>query len=178
MRFDRLVLAAAAVMAIVPANAEPRHYTFGHTPTEAEIAAENIDVRADGKGLPPGQGSVTQGRDILAQTCAPCHGDKGQGLLSDRLVGGFGTLKDHNPVRTVGSYWPYATTLFDYVRRAMPFNAPQSLTDDQVYAVSAYVLSLNGILPDDAVLNAANLPKIAMPNRNGFISPDPRPDVR
>ena len=98
-------------------------------------------------------------------------------MLSDRLVGGFGTLRDRNPVRTVGSYWPYATTLFDYVRRAMPFNTPESLTDDQVYAVSAYVLSMNGILPDDAVLNAANLPKIAMPNRNGFISPDPRPDV-
>jgi cytochrome c len=177
MRFDRAVLAACAAMAIVPACAEPRHYTFGRTPTDAEIAAQNIDVRADGRGLPPGQGSVAQGRDIFANTCAPCHGDKGQGLLSDRLVGGFGTLKDHNPVRTVGSYWPYATTLFDYVRRAMPFSAPGSLTDDQVYAVSAYVLSMNGIVADDAVLNAANLPKIAMPNRDGFISPDPRPDV-
>jgi cytochrome c len=80
-------------------------------------------------------------------------------------------------VKTVGSYWPYASTLFDYIRRAMPFNAPESLTDDQVYAVSAYVLSLNGIVPDDATLDAASLPKIAMPNRNGFISPDPRPDV-
>nr|WP_294527682.1 cytochrome c [uncultured Rhodopila sp.] len=178
MRFDYLAPAICAAMAVVPASAEPRHYAFGRTPTEAEIAAENIDIRADGKGLPPGQGSVAQGRDIFAQTCAACHGDNGQGLLSDRLVGGFGTLKDHNPVRTVGSYWPYATTLFDYVRRAMPFNAPQSLTDDQVYAVSAYVLSMNGILPEDAVLNAANLPTIGMPNRNGFISPDPRPDVR
>nr|WP_294551071.1 hypothetical protein [uncultured Rhodopila sp.] len=98
-------------------------------------------------------------------------------MLSDRLVGGFGTLTDGNPVRTVGSYWPYATTLFDYIRRAMPFNAPGLLTGDQVYAVSPYVLSMNGILPDDAVLNAANLPKLAMPNRDGFISPDPRPDV-
>jgi cytochrome c len=177
MRFDRLALGACAAMAIVPASAEPRHYTFGRAPTEAEIAAENIDVRADGQGLPPGQGSVAQGRDIFAHTCAPCHGDKGQGLLADRLVGGFGTLKDRNPVRTVGSYWPYATTLFDYIRRAMPFNAPESLTGDQVYAVSAFVLSMNGILPDDAVLDAANLPNIAMPNRNGFISPDPRPDV-
>jgi mono/diheme cytochrome c family protein len=177
MRFDRVALAVCAAMAAVPASAEPRHYPFGRAPTAAEIAAENIDVRADGQGLPPGQGSVAQGREVFAQTCALCHGDKGQGLLSDRLVGGFGTLQDRNPVRTVGSYWPYATTLFDYVRRAMPFNAPESLTDDQVYAVSAYVLSMNGILPDDAVLNAANLPKIAMPNRNGFVSPDPRPDV-
>jgi cytochrome c len=177
MRFDRLALAACAALAALPAGAEPRHYTFGRTPTEAEIAAEDIDVRADGRGLPPGHGSVAQGRDIFAHSCAACHGDKGQGLLSDRLVGGFGTLKDRNPVRTVGSYWPYATTLFDYVRRAMPFNAPGSLADDQVYAVSAYVLSMNGILPDDAVLDAANLPKVAMPNRDGFISPDPRPDV-
>jgi cytochrome c len=115
---------------------------------------------------------------IFAQTCAACRGDKGQGNLSDRLVGGFGTLKDRNPVRTVGSYWPYATTLFDYVRRAMPCNAPESLTAGQVHAVSAYVLSLNGILPDDAALNATNLAKIVMPNRNGFISPDPRPDAR
>ncbi len=125
----------------------------------------------------PARAASRRGATSSPNTCAPCHGDKGQGLLSDRLVGGFGTLKDHNPVRTVGSYWPYATTLFDYVRRAMPFNAPGSLTNDQVYAVSAYVLSMNGIVPDDAVLNAANLPKIAMPNRDGFISPDPRPDV-
>ncbi len=178
MRFDRVALAVLAGMAVVPARADPRHYNFGRPPTPDEIAARDIDVRADGKGLPPGEGSVAQGRAIFAQTCAPCHGDKGQGNLADRLVGGFGTLKDRNPVRTVGSYWPYATTLFDYVRRAMPFNAPESLTADQVYAVSAYVLSLNGVVSGDAVLNATNLPKIVMPNRNGFISPDPRPDVR
>jgi cytochrome c len=179
MRFERVALAVPlAALAIGPARAEPPRYGFGRTPTPDEIAARDIDVRADGKGLPPGEGSVAEGRAIFAQTCAACHGDKGQGNLSDRLVGGFGTLKDPNPVRTVGSYWPYATTLFDYVRRAMPFNAPESLTADQVYAVSAYVLSMNGILGDDGVLNATNLPKIVMPNRNGFISPDPRPDVR
>jgi cytochrome c len=177
MRFDRAALAVCAAVVIVPARAAPRHYEFGRAPTEAEVASRDIDVRADGQGLPPGQGSVDQGRQIFAGTCAPCHGDNGQGNLSDRLVGGFGTLKDRNPVKTVGSYWPYATTLFDYIRRAMPFNAPQSLTNDQVYAVSAYVLSLNGILPDDAVLNATGLAKIIMPNRDGFISPDPRPDV-
>ena len=110
MRFECLALAACAAIATVPANAEPRHYAFGRPPTPAEIAAEDIDVRADGQGLPPGEGSVAQGHDIFAQTCAPCHGDKGQGLLADRLAGGFGTLKDRNPVRTVGSYWPYATT--------------------------------------------------------------------
>jgi cytochrome c len=173
---DRLALIILAGLT-APASAEPRHFDFGRTPTPAEIAARDIDVRADGQGLPPGEGSVAQGRVIFAETCAACHGEKGQGGLADRLAGGFGTLKDTNPVRTVGSYWPYATSLFDYVRRAMPFNAPESLSNDQVYAVSAYVLSLNGILPGDATLNAGTLPGIVMPNRNGFISPDPRPDV-
>ena len=132
---------------------------------------------ADGQGLPPGHGSVAQGGAIYAETCAACHGDKGQGGPADRLVGGFGTLTAAQPGSNGGSFWPYATTLFDFVRRAMPFNAPESLTADQVYAVSAYVLSLNGIVPDDTVLDATSLPKIAMPNRNGFTSPDPRPDV-
>ncbi len=174
---DRIALAAAAVLVTAPAYAESPRYHLGRTPTAAEIDAWNIDVRADGQGLPAGQGSVTQGGAVYAATCAVCHGDKGQGGPAPRLVGGFGTLAQHNPVRTVGSYWPYATTLFDYVRRAMPFNAPESLSDDQVYAVCAYVLSLNGIVPDDTVLDATSLPKIEMPNRNGFISPDPRPDV-
>ena len=92
-------------------------------------------------------------------------------------MGGAGTLKNDRPELTVGSYWPYATTLFDYIRRAMPFNAPESLADDEVYAVSAFVLALNGIVPDDTVLDAERLPRIAMPNRNGFVSPDPRPDI-
>jgi cytochrome c len=174
---ERLLLTAAAIMVTIPAYADPPLYHLGRTPTAAEIDTWNIDVRADGQGLPPGRGSVAQGRAIFAETCAACHGDKGQGGPADRLVGGFGTLAQPNPVRTVGSYWPYATTLFDFIRRAMPFNAPESLNADQVYAVSAYVLSLNGIVPDDTVLDATSLPKIAMPNRNGFISPDPRPDV-
>lgn len=134
-------------------------------------------MRADGQGLPPGHGSVAEGRGVFAERCAACHGDQGQGGLADPLAGGFGTLTQPNPVRTVGSYWSYATTLFDFIRRAMPFNAPESLDDDQVYAVSAYVLSLNGIISDDTVLNASNLAKIIMPNRNDFISPDPRPDI-
>ena len=177
MRSDPVVLALAVALAVCPAYADPRHYNLGRAPTQAEIDAWNIDVRADGQGLPPGQGSVAQGRTIFAETCAACHGDKGQGGLADRLVGGFGTLTKPKPVRTVGSYWPYATTLFDYIRRAMPFNAPESLTNDQVYAVAADVLAMNGIVPDDAVLDAGNLAKIEMPNRNGFVSPDPRPDV-
>jgi S-disulfanyl-L-cysteine oxidoreductase SoxD len=177
MRYDLVALAATVVLAAVPAFADPQRYHLGRTPTQAEIDGWNIDVRPDGRGLPPGRGSVAQGREIFASTCAACHGDKGQGGLADRLVGGIGTLAQPEPVRTVGSFWPYATTLFDFVHRAMPFNAPESLSADQVYAVSAYVLSLNGIVPDDTVLDATSLPKIVMPNRNGFISSDQKPDI-
>jgi mono/diheme cytochrome c family protein len=172
-----IVLAAAALLIAAPAYADSPRYQLGRTPTAAEIDAWNIDVLPNGQGLPPGHGSVAEGREIFAETCAACHGDKGQGGPAERLVGGFGTLTQPNPVRTVGSYWPYATTLFDFIRRAMPFSAPESLTADQVYAVSAYVLSLNGVVPNDTVLDAKSLPKIAMPNRNGFTSPYPRPAV-
>ncbi len=153
------------------AAANPLHGQFGHPASPEEIAAEDIDVRADGAGLPPGSGSVAQGEAVYAAACAGCHGVHGQNPISAalRLTGGQGTLATAGPIPTVGSYWPYATTLFDYIRRAMPFNAPQSLTPDQVYAVSAYVLHLNGIVPDGAVLDAAALPRVVMPNRNGFV---------
>jgi cytochrome c len=177
MWFDRVVAGLAAFLVVTPVCADPPRYHLGHEPTQAEIDAGNIDVRADGQGLPPGRGSVAEGRELFAERCAACHGDKGQGGPADPLAGGLGTLTQPNPVRTVGSYWPYATTLFDYIRRAMPFNAPESLADDQVYAISAYVLSLNDIVSDDTVLDASGVAKIVMPNRNGFIIPDPRPDI-
>jgi S-disulfanyl-L-cysteine oxidoreductase SoxD len=120
---------------------------------------------------------VSHGREVFAQQCVACHGDKGQGGVGDRLVGGQGTLATTNPVRTVGSYWPYAPTLFDYIRRAMPQNAPQSLSNDDVYAVSAYILNLNDLLPADATLDAKSLAGIRMPNRDHFTG-DPRPDVK
>jgi cytochrome c len=170
-----LAIVAALALA-VRAETAPR-YGLGTPATPAEIAGWNIDARADGAGLPPGRGSVSEGQAIYASTCAGCHGRGGQGGVADALVGGDGTLATANPVRTVGSYWPYATTLFDYVRRAMPYNAPQSLSADQTYAVVAYVLNLNHILPDGAVLDAQSLPRVRMPNRNGFRSPDPRPDA-
>ncbi len=131
----------------------------------------DIDVRADGAGLPPGHGTVKEGEAVFAQNCAACHGAGGEHPISAsiRLTGGKGTLTTPNAVQTVGSYWPYATTLYDYIHRAMPFNAPQSLSPDQVYAVTAYVLHLNGILPKDATMDAASLPKVQMPNRDGFI---------
>ena len=164
-------------MATPAPAAEPVRFGFGHAATPSEIAGWDIDVRADGEGLPSGHGSVRDGQKVYADNCAACHGDNGEGKIGDKLVGGFGTLATGKPVKTVGSYWPYATTLFDYIRRAMPFTAPQSLTPDQVYAVAAYVLFLNKIVPEDTVLDANSLPKVAMPNRNGFTSPDPRPDV-
>jgi S-disulfanyl-L-cysteine oxidoreductase SoxD len=173
------LISAAAwfALATLASAADSGSLGIGHVATPAEIAGWDIDVRADGHGLPPGHGSVREGEKIFAETCAACHGAKGEGKPADRLVGGFGTLATSKPVRTVGSYWPYATTLFDYIRRAMPFNAPQSLTADQIYAVSAYILYLNNIVTEDTVLDAASLPRVRMPNRQGFTSPDPRPDV-
>jgi hypothetical protein len=139
-----------------------------------DLAAWDIDVAPDGRGLPAGSGDVVTGRHVYAAKCASCHGAQGQGLVGDRLVGGRGTLASANPQRTVGSYWPYATTLFDYIRRAMRYHAPQSLSADEVYALSAYLLNSNGIVSDDTRLDAHSLPAVKMPNRNGFV-PDPRP---
>ena len=152
-------------------------YGIGRAATPAEIAGWNIDIARDGSGLPPGSGTVSHGREVYEQQCLACHGDKGQGDVGDRLVGGQGTLATAKPVRTVGSYWPYAPTLFDYIRRAMPQNAPQSLSNEDVYAVSAYILNLNGLLPSDASLDAKTLAAIKMPNRDHFVG-DPRPDVK
>lgn len=163
------VLLAAWLLACGAASAG-ENYGLGKPATPAEISQWDIDVAPDGAGLPPGQGSVKAGEAIFADRCAACHGDRGQGRPMDRLAGGIGTVATSKPVKTVGSYWPYATTLFDFVRRAMPFNAPQSLSAAQVYAVCAYVLYLNGLVPADAVLDAKSLPQVKMPNRSAFVS--------
>lgn len=159
-----LGLAAALTVAVAASAAE-----FGRPATSDEIKLWDIDVRPDGAGLPPGSGSVVHGRQVYEENCAACHGDHGEGGLGDRLVGGQGTLTSDHPVKTVGSFWPYATTLFDYVRRAMPYPAPQTLSDDDTYAVIAYILNLNGIVASDASLDASTLPAVRMPNRNGFV---------
>ena len=167
----KLIGAAAVALIAIAASAQAaEHYGFGRTPTAGEIAAWNIDVRADGRGLPQGHGSVGEGAVLFAEKCAGCHGEKGERLASpiEPLVGGIGTLASAKPLKTVGSYWPYPTTLYDFIRRAMPFNAPQSLSDNEVYALTAYVLSLNGIVGTDTVFDAASLPKLRMPNRDGF----------
>lgn len=171
-----LILIFAALVSVANAQEHAR-YGIGRTATAAEIAGWNIDVGRDGRGLPPGSGSVAHGRDVFAQQCVACHGDKGQGGVGDRLVGGQGTLATPHPIKTVGSYWPYAPILFDYIRRAMPQNAPGSLSNEDVYAVSAFILYLNGLLPSDAVLDAKTMAAIKMPNRNMFVG-DSRPDVK
>jgi S-disulfanyl-L-cysteine oxidoreductase SoxD len=172
------ITALAILLLTCLARAETQGpYGIGRVATSAEIAGWNIDIGRDGSGLPPGSGTVSHGREVFEQQCVACHGDKGQGGVGDKLVGGQGTLAAAKPVRTVGSYWPYAPTLFDYIRRAMPQNAPQSLSNDDVYAVSAYILNLNGLLPADATLDAKSLAAIRMPNRDHFTG-DPRPDVK
>jgi|SRR5512134_1782762 hypothetical protein len=142
---------------------------LGRDVTAAEIAGWDISVPPDGSGLPPGGGTAAAGATVYAAKCQSCHGEKGAGKPNDPLVGGQGTLASPRPVRTIGSYWPYATTVFDYVRRAMPYQQSQSLTNDEVYAVTAYLLHLNGIIAESEVMNARTLPQVKMPNRNNFI---------
>ena len=174
-----LCIAAFAVVALACASSAQAQvpYGIGRAATPAEIAGWNIDIDRYGNNLPPGSGSVSRGREVFDQQCTSCHGAKGEGGVGDRLVGGQGTLATPDPVKTVGSYWPYAPTLFDYIRRAMPQNAPQSLSNDDVYAVSAYILHLNGLLPAEATLDARTLSAIKMPNRKMFVG-DSRPDVK
>ena len=151
-------------------------YGFGQTATKAQIKAWDIDIAPDGAGLPPGQGTVQKGRQIFLKKCAACHGPTGREGPMNRLMDGQGTLKTSKPLKTVGSYWPYATTLFDYVHRAMPFIAPQSLSPDEVYSLVAWILYQNKIIPENTVMDAKTLPSVRMPNEKGF-APDPRPDV-
>jgi mono/diheme cytochrome c family protein len=148
---------------------------LGRAATPAEIAGWDISIPPDGTGLPPGSGTPEQGAVVYVQKCQACHGEKGAGKPNDQLVGGQGTLVSANPVRTIGSYWPYATTVFDYVRRAMPYTQSQSLTNDEVYAVTAYLLHLNGIIGAQDVMKAQTLPQVRMPNREHFILAYPTP---
>jgi cytochrome c len=157
--------ALAAASLNLPASA----YDLGRTATVDEIKLWDIDVRPDGKGLPDGGGTATLGKAIYRDNCEACHGPNGQGGIKDRLNGGLGTLATDKPIKTVGSYWPYATTLFDYIRRAMPYPAPGSLSAGDTYAVTAYILNINGLLPEDAQLDKNTLPKVVMPNHAGFI---------
>ncbi len=155
---------------------EDNSFHLGRVATDEEVSAWDIDVGPDGAGLPVGRGTVEQGAKVYAVHCASCHGATGVEGPMPRLVGGQGTLTTTRPVKTVGSYWPYATTVFDYINRAMPFTAPQSLGSNQIYSLVAWLLFRNGLLEEDAVLNQETLPKVRMWHRDGFVA-DPRPDV-
>lgn len=173
-------LAFAAALVAGPASAGGHgvlYYGYGTTATPRQIAGWAISVRPDGQGLPPGRGTVSAGGDLFQTVCAACHGTFGEGEGRYPKLAGNSALTGAQPVPTVGNYWPFATTLYDYIDRAMPFPAPHSLTPDQVYALTAYILNLNNIVPDSFVANATTLPKVKMPNRNGFIWKDPRPDT-
>jgi S-disulfanyl-L-cysteine oxidoreductase SoxD len=168
-KFLRAAAPAALFALASPAFAQ-QSPNLGKPISAEDLAAWDISVGPDGGGLPPGSGTVKQGEAVFAAKCQACHGEKGAGTPNDRLVGGQGSLPgDKPPIKTVGSYWPYATTLFDYIRRAMPFNESKSLTSDEVYGVVAYLLNVNGVIPESEILNAQSLPKVTMPNREGFV---------
>lgn len=165
---------AAWLLALAACGAHAQTYNLGKPASAHDLAAWNIDVTPDGAGLPPGSGTVLRGKQVYESQCAACHGLKGEGKPADALVGGQGTLNNAQeggkpPLKTIGSFWPYATTVFDFINRAMPYNAPQSLKPEEVYSVTAYLLYLNGIVRGDAVLDARSLPRVRMPNRDGFV---------
>src|SRR5436189_4739603 len=163
-----LALAAALTFHAAAASAADAPH-FGQPISPADAAAWDISIGPDGVGLPPGSGTPAQGAVVYAQKCAACHGDKGEGKTNARLVGG--QITGPGPaVKTVGSYWPYATMVFDFTRRAMPWTAPKSLTDHEVYAVTAHILRLNGIIGDNDVMDAKTLPQVKMPDRDGFVN--------
>src|SRR5262249_43637744 len=168
-----LAAGAFVLLAVATICAQSPRYGVGRPPTAEEIRDLGSAIAPDGSGLPQGSGTVAAGRELFAARCSRCHGPKGDGEVGPRLVGGLGTLGTPRPLRTVGSFWPYATTLWDYINRAMPFDQPGLLEPSEVYAAVAYILNLNGIIAEDVVMDAASLPKVRMPNRDGFV-PDPR----
>jgi cytochrome c len=189
-RSARVVIAAAGIAIIATAcrvdsrsdylgDKTPKRFGLGHTPTAAEIAAVDIDASPSGAGLPAGSGTPEQGAPIYAASCASCHGAKGEGQASyPQLIGGpkgvFNFASDYKIPRTIGNYWPYATSLYDYIRRAMPLTAPGSLTPDQTYAVTAYLLNREGIIPDGTTLDGKALAAVQMPAKAHFVADDRR----
>jgi cytochrome c len=187
----RVVLVAAAVWSASPLIASPRSaspsservrsgqsptFGVGHAPSPDHLKTIDIEVMPDGKGLAPGSGTAAAGKDVYTRRCETCHGPTGKEGPQEVIAGGRGSLNTERPLKTVGSYWPYATTLWDYIRRAMPFDHPGTLTADELYGVTAYVLFLNGIVGEQDALNQTTLPQLKMPNRDGFVA-DPRPDI-
>ena len=171
------LIAAALLLSGLAAPALAGEFNLGREATPEEVAAWDIDVRPDGQGLPEGKGTVAKGEEIFAEKCAVCHGDFAEGV--DRwpvLAGGTGTLKGESPEKTIGSYWPYLSTVFDYIKRAMPYGDAQSLEADEIYAITAYLLHMNDIVDADFELSKDNFTTIKLPNEANFID-DPRPDT-
>lgn len=165
-----LALAACSLGAIAGDVApSPR---LGRALSHAEAARWDSSVFPDGRGLPPGRGNAVEGAPLFAARCAACHGAGGRGATAEELAGGTGALNSAAPDKTIGLYWPYATTIFDFTRRAMPMNAPGSLSADEVYALTAYLLFANGIIGERTEIDAETLPRVRMPNRDGFFGVD------
>ena len=175
-RLVEALLLAVACLSVAAAQAQLPTFDVGRQPTPEEVKAWDLTIPADGEGLPPGSGTVTLGKSIYEERCASCHGPKGEDPKYNVLVGGHGTLATDKPLTTVGSFWAHAPTLWSYINRSQPIDEPGSLTADQVYAVTAYLLHLNGIIAAHDILDAKTLPQVKMPNRDGFV-PDSRPDV-
>ncbi len=176
-KFLKSVIVALGFLVVISAPASAQKLGLGREATTAEVKGWDIDVRPDGKGLPEGKGTVTQGEELFQQKCSVCHGEFAEGI--DRwpvLAGGQDTLDSDRPVKTVGSYWPYLSTAFDYIFRAMPFGDSQSLTPDETYALLAYILNMNDLVEDDFELSKSNFLSVRLPNEANFID-DPRPDT-
>jgi S-disulfanyl-L-cysteine oxidoreductase SoxD len=172
-----MILSAWLTAASATPEENSANLGIGRTPTAADFGGRPVSVAPDGTGLPVARGSAREGKAVYDAQCAVCHGAKGEGIGDfPPLVGGRETLATEQPLYTVGSYWPYATTVWDYINRAMPYQAAGTLKASEVYAVTAYVLFLNGIVRDSQVLDQKSLPRVRMPNRDGFVD-DPRPDV-
>ena len=165
--FNLLVLHGVAQIALLASSQET--VRLGTPVTESQLEEFDLIAAPDGSGFPSGSGTAGQGKAVYDAKCAACHADNGEGTSGNTVIVGGDMHSAENPLRTVGSYWPYASTLFDFVRRAMPANAPKSLTDIEVYQVTAYVLYLNGIIEDNTVINGETLREIRMPNADGFI---------
>ena len=176
------LMASAIIMPVMinySVHAESRPFNLGEIATAEQVAGWDIDVRPDGLGAPVGAGNAYDGEEVYIERCAACHGDFGEAVDNwPVLVGGDGTLDSHDPVKTTGSYWPYVSTMYDYIYRAMPFGEAQSLTYDETYQIVAYLLYMNDIIDDDFEVNQDNIGTIEMPNRDGFMMPDPRPDAQ
>lgn len=167
----RNALATVALAALATnALADDASPSFSEPASAEDIALSYLSIQPNGRNLPEGSGNAVDGAPLFQRHCASCHGAEGEGGLANKLVGGHGTLDGDQPVKTLGSYWPYATTVFNYTRRSMPYLQPMSLSDDDYYAITAFMLNKNDIIAEDAVMDKNSLPAVVMPNRDGFIN--------